>query len=171
MYRYEVQVGEQRLVVELVPRGTGWAAKVGDRTHELRLLHGSPRGNLTVELDGQRLELALDADEGAPGRVLLDELLVRNAPLPAAAQGAASSKPVLLFPVPSPMAGVVQEVLVHQGQVVERGDRLMIIEAMKMENTIHAPASGRVAALAVQERKSVLKGQSLLELQALEEKP
>jgi biotin carboxyl carrier protein len=157
VYSYEVQFGDRRVAVELVQRGTAWEAKVGGRTHTLRLVGGAPGEAVAVEVDGQRLELALDRP------------LVRHAPLPALPAAGAEPRPGSILPVPSPMAGVVQDVLVRPGQVVQRGDRLLVLEAMKMENTIHAPAAGRVAALGVQERNTVLKGQPLLQLQPLEE--
>jgi len=99
----------------------------------------------------------------------LDEASVRPAPLPRLPVAGSDSKKKPVWAVSSPMAGVVQHILVEPGQVVGRGDRLVVLEAMKMENTIHAPAAGRVSALAVNPRKTVLKGEPLLELQALEE--
>ena len=44
------------------------------------------------------------------------------------------------------MPGSVIEVLVKEGEAVEKGQALMIIEAMKMEHTIAAPMAGRVCA-------------------------
>lgn len=169
MFRYEVELGGQRLEVVLRPRGTEWEAEVAGRSYRLRLVGSEGESGLSVELDGQKLEIALDAEGGEPGRVRLDDVLVRAsepvpAPVPAARQSAA-----LFLPVSSPMAGVVQEVLVQPGQVVQRGERLLVLEAMKMENTIYAPSAGRVADLAVEAKKTVLKGQQLLQLQALKE--
>jgi glutaconyl-CoA/methylmalonyl-CoA decarboxylase subunit gamma len=158
VYRYEVDLGGQRLTVELVQRGQAWEARVGDRMHRLRLVGGGAAGEaLAVEVDGERLELSLG------------QARVRQAPLPKLPAATAGPKRGANLPVPSPMAGVVQDILVKPGQVVQRGDRLLVLEAMKMENTIHAPASGRVADLAVHERKTVLKGEPLMQLQPVEE--
>jgi biotin carboxyl carrier protein len=44
--------------------------------------------------------------------------------------------------VPAPMPGLIKQVYVQNGQKVQRGDRLFILEAMKMENDIKAPAEG-----------------------------
>ncbi len=55
--------------------------------------------------------------------------------------------------VTSPMPGLVVAVLVETGQVVRTGEGLLILEAMKMENEIHAPRSGLV------ERVNVVPGQ------------
>ncbi|MGD8243742.1 MAG: biotin/lipoyl-binding protein [Anaerolineae bacterium] len=51
--------------------------------------------------------------------------------------------------VTSPMPGIVIDVLVEVGQAVQTGDRLAILEAMKMENEIRAPYSGVVTSIQV----------------------
>ena len=48
---------------------------------------------------------------------------------------------------------------------MEKGDTLLILEAMKMENVIKAPAAGTVKAVAVQKGQPVEKGALLLELE------
>ncbi|NDR56410.1 acetyl/propionyl/methylcrotonyl-CoA carboxylase subunit alpha [Aliiruegeria sabulilitoris] len=52
--------------------------------------------------------------------------------------------------VEAPMPGLVREVLVQPGQMVERGDRLVILEAMKMEHALSAVRAGRVEAVLVE---------------------
>jgi pyruvate carboxylase subunit B len=49
----------------------------------------------------------------------------------------------------SPMPGIVVDVLVEEGQVVQAGDRLAILEAMKMENEIRSPRTGLVQSVHV----------------------
>lgn len=66
--------------------------------------------------------------------------------------------------VPSPLSGNIFKVLVSQGQQVEEGDTVMILEAMKMETEISAPKSGVVGSINVKEGDSVQVGQSLLTL-------
>ena len=51
----------------------------------------------------------------------------------------------------SPMPGRVTAVLVRPGEHVEKGAALMVLEAMKMEYTIHAPTAGRIEALLFEE--------------------
>ena len=60
------------------------------------------------------------------------------------------------------MSGTVVKVLVNEGDVVEAGQAVLILEAMKMENELPAPVSGRVAKLAVSEGDKVAAGQLLL---------
>jgi biotin carboxyl carrier protein len=67
-------------------------------------------------------------------------------------------------PVKAPMPGMVLKVLVTPGQVVNAGDGLVILEAMKMENVLKAGASATVKAIKVNERTAVEKGAVLIEL-------
>ena len=64
--------------------------------------------------------------------------------------------------VPAPMAGIVLSVNKNVGDAVEKGDILVILEAMKMENEILAPADGVVKAIHVSSNESVESNQPLL---------
>ena len=66
--------------------------------------------------------------------------------------------------ITAPLAGNVWKIDVTQGQRVEEGDRLLILEAMKMENEIVADRDGIVEQLLVQEGNKVTVGQVLLTL-------
>lgn len=74
---------------------------------------------------------------------------------PAAAAGAGNA-------VTSPLPGVILEVSVKVGDVVKRGDKVMVLEAMKMENVIEATADGTVTAIKVGKGDSVLEGAPLV---------
>ena len=65
--------------------------------------------------------------------------------------------------LPSPMPGLLLKLLIKEGDVVETGQRMAIIEAMKMENVIHSPRAGTIAALHAAEGDSILAGQKLVE--------
>ena len=58
----------------------------------------------------------------------------------------------------APMPGTILKVNVANGQAVKKGDVLMILEAMKMENEILSPCDGTVASVAVQVSASVEAG-------------
>jgi biotin carboxyl carrier protein len=66
--------------------------------------------------------------------------------------------------VKAPMPGLVLNIVVEPGQTVEKGDPMIILEAMKMENVIKAAGEGRVKAIKVQKGMAVDKGQLLIEL-------
>jgi 3-methylcrotonyl-CoA carboxylase alpha subunit len=65
----------------------------------------------------------------------------------------------------APMPGKVLEVLVAQGDVVEAGTPLMVLEAMKMEHRIVAAADGTVVAVHFQAGDQVAQGAVLLDLE------
>jgi biotin carboxyl carrier protein len=66
--------------------------------------------------------------------------------------------------VKAPIPGLVTRVLVKRGDQVEAGQPIVMLEAMKMENEILAPRSGKVVELNAKEGKSVTLGELLVEL-------
>ncbi len=96
--------------------------------------------------------------------------LVQAAPAQAAVQAAPAPASAPSAPVPgalsvkAPMPGTVMSFKVTVGQEVKRGDVLLILEAMKMENEIVAPQAGKVAALRVPVSASVNTGDPLVDL-------
>jgi len=71
--------------------------------------------------------------------------------------------------VKSVMPGVVVSLLVSEGDVVEEGQPLLVLEAMKMQNEIDAPAAGTVRLIHVSEGEAVSAGAKLMELEAPEQ--
>jgi biotin carboxyl carrier protein len=66
--------------------------------------------------------------------------------------------------IKAPMPGLVLKILVTEGQEIKKGEPVLILEAMKMENVFKAPADAVVKAIKVVERKAVEKGEVLIEL-------
>lgn len=64
--------------------------------------------------------------------------------------------------ITAPMPGTITDVRVSQGDTVKRGDTLMILEAMKMENELKAPFDGVVSAIEVTKGAAVNAGTLLL---------
>lgn len=65
----------------------------------------------------------------------------------------------------APMPGKILELLIAEGDEVELGQPVAILEAMKMENELKAPVSGTIASIAVSENTNVEKNQLLLEIE------
>lgn len=67
--------------------------------------------------------------------------------------------------IKAPMPGLVLEVSVEVGTQISKGDKVMILEAMKMENVIKAAGDGVVKAIHITKGTAVEKGQLLIEME------
>ncbi|HOY41834.1 MAG TPA: biotin/lipoyl-binding protein [Chitinophagales bacterium] len=67
--------------------------------------------------------------------------------------------------VKAPMPGLVLDILVEAGQSVKKGDNLLILEAMKMENIIKASGNGVVKNININKKDAVEKNQLLIEME------
>jgi oxaloacetate decarboxylase alpha subunit len=107
----------------------------------------------TINVNGQ--SYVVQVSEGG------DLSAVSSAPAqaPAAAPAAAAGEPVT-----APLAGNIWKVVVSAGQVVQVGDVLVILEAMKMETEVRAARAGTVVSVDVKEGDAVQVGDTLLTL-------
>jgi acetyl-CoA/propionyl-CoA carboxylase, biotin carboxylase, biotin carboxyl carrier protein len=112
--------------------------------------HSTRASTATIELDGRRFEATLLRPE--PPHVALARRR-RERAHHGGAHGAAREAVV------SPMQGTVLSVAVAEGEAVEPGQVLCIVEAMKMENEISAHRAGRVAELSIAPGEPVTTGQ------------
>ena len=62
----------------------------------------------------------------------------------------------------APMPGLVLEIGVKVGDTVKKGDRILVLEAMKMENVIKSPTDAVVAAISVEKGKTVEKNEVMV---------
>ncbi len=67
--------------------------------------------------------------------------------------------------IKAPMPGLVLDIPVTVGQEVKKGDGLIVLEAMKMENMIKSPGEGKVKAILIDQGAAVDKGQILIEME------
>jgi biotin carboxyl carrier protein len=118
------------------------------------------RYNITV--NGVAYDVTVDEAGGSP---------VASAPAPAAAPVAAApavaNTPAVAgggTSVTAPMPGTINDIKVKAGDAVKKGQVLLILEAMKMENDIVAPADGTVASVLVNKGDSVNADQTLVSL-------
>jgi hypothetical protein len=65
--------------------------------------------------------------------------------------------------VKAPMPGMVLKVLAHEGQQIAKGDSLLLLEAMKMENIIKSPVDGLIKKIYIAEKDKVEKNQVMVE--------
>jgi biotin carboxyl carrier protein len=67
--------------------------------------------------------------------------------------------------VVAPMPGIVLSIAGKEGDQVNAGDAILVLEAMKMENEIHAPLTGTVKKIQVSEGAEVRAGSELIEFE------
>ena len=103
--------------------------------------------SIVLKINGQRV--ALQAKDRFD--LLLERLGMSNA---------AAAK---VNELKAPMPGLIVDIRVAPGQAVSKGDPLLVLEAMKMENILKAPADGTVGSLKVSLRDNVQKGQVLVQ--------
>lgn len=117
----------------------------------------------TITVNGNVYEVTVE--EGAAGAAAPAVAPKAAAPKPAApkaapkAAGAAGS-----VKVAAPMPGKILAVKANPGQAVKKGDVLLVLEAMKMENEIVAPQDGTVASINVSVGDSVEAGATIATL-------
>ena len=128
----------------------------------------------TVDVNGIQGNIA---DVSVNGVAYSVEMENQAAPAPQAAaapQPAAPAAPVAAAPAPvpagagtivhSPLPGVIISIDVKEGQAVKKGQKLAVLEAMKMENEILSDIDGTVSAILVNKGDSVLEGADILKI-------
>ncbi|MFW6090845.1 MAG: acetyl/propionyl/methylcrotonyl-CoA carboxylase subunit alpha [Actinomycetota bacterium] len=118
------------------------------------------RERITVEVGGKRLEVVVPAGLGASGSG--GGRAARKPAHRSRATGGATS--VGGDALTSPMQGTIVKVAVEDGQQVEAGDLIVVLEAMKMEQPINAHKSGTVAGLTAEVGASVANGAVLCQI-------
>jgi biotin carboxyl carrier protein len=104
---------------------------------------------MTIKVNGTEYELSI--------RDKFD-LLLQKMGISATASSAVQN-------IKAPMPGLIISISVNVGDEVKKGDALLILEAMKMENVIKSPRDGKVKAVKVELRKAVEKNQVLVEFE------
>lgn len=127
----------------------------------MSVLHNGRSYTAVVEnRDNAKKELAIRIN-GALFTVRIEEpldRLLKKLGMDAAATAKAES-------VKAPMPGMVLKILVEPGQTVQKGDPLIILEAMKMENILKASGPATVKTVRATERTAVEKGSVLIEME------
>ncbi|AJQ85813.1 acetyl/propionyl/methylcrotonyl-CoA carboxylase subunit alpha [Xanthomonas oryzae] len=153
-----LEANGERRQLDVRPDADGWQVTNADQTHTLRY-HRHDTG-LRVEMDGRQwrvqvlrdgsLLTLIDAAQRATFHYH-DALMEADQP----AQDAGG--------LTAPMPGRIVSLAATVGQPVTRGQALVVLEAMKMEHTLHAPSDGTVQAYLVAEGDLVADGAALVE--------
>ncbi|WP_084428036.1 acetyl/propionyl/methylcrotonyl-CoA carboxylase subunit alpha [Kibdelosporangium aridum] len=120
-----------------------------------------PRQTVVVEVGGRRLEVSLPGDlalspAGGGGAAAKAKPRKRGGTKGAAAVSGDA--------VAAPMQGTIVKIAVEDGQQVQAGDLIVVLEAMKMENPVNAHKAGTVTGLAVASGETVTQGSVLCEI-------
>ena len=109
---------------------------------------------------------------GTPFKVEIDKPVKKRGPVaapkankPAPLETPPVSKPVSSGAetvISSPLPGVILEVSVKEGESVKKGQKIMVLEAMKMENVIESTTDGKVITIKANKGDSVLEGAPLI---------
>lgn len=156
-----VMVDGRAVPLDLERRGERWTAA----GREASILEAEP-GVYSVLLDGRSFEARIERTEQGwavtiGGRRFEIEV-VDPRRLSRRARGLGQEGRQRLT---APMPGRIVRLLVAQGDAVEAGQGIAVIEAMKMQNELKAPKAGRVAALWAREGATVAAGEVLAEVE------
>jgi biotin carboxyl carrier protein len=136
-------------------------------------INGSPYRVVVQNSDSESVELEVN---GTPFKVELEQKdkksisRIQRVAQPSSDSASSTPKPTVTPPtvskgsnvVNSPLPGVILEIKVKAGDTVKKGDTIMVLEAMKMENNIQATSDGTVARVSVEKGASVLEGSELI---------
>jgi biotin carboxyl carrier protein len=161
--RYHVTVDGQEYQIEILDEQH---ARIGNQVHAIDFVSISNQPVYSLIIDGKSFEAYVYPEESGwqvllAGRQypiqVVDE---REKRLGTVGEGSPGSRAEFLLKAPMP--GLVVAVPVKEGQPVEKGQILLILESMKMQNELRSPRSGSVSRLRVKAGDSVEQKQLLL---------
>lgn len=164
MATHHVIFGDAELMISLTGEGAAVEGKPVDAAI-------SPLGNgvYSILLGGESFRVVLSGGgpettvqcAGATGNVKVESARSRLLKQFAGVTGEAHREMVVRAPMPA----LVVRIEVEVGQQVEKGEGLVVLEAMKMENELNAPHAGIVKEILTEKGKSVEKGALLVKLE------
>jgi acetyl-CoA/propionyl-CoA carboxylase biotin carboxyl carrier protein len=122
-----------------------------------------PRQSVVVEVGGRRVEVSLPGELSLGGNGGGAAGAVRRKPK-ARTRGGAGAGAASGDSVTAPMQGTVVKVAVDEGQTVDAGDLIAVLEAMKMENPVNAHKAGTITGLTVTAGDAITQGTVLAEI-------
>jgi len=164
--KYATAVGDETYIIEINREGE---ITIDGDTHraDLRAIDGL--GTYSLLIDDESHEALVEARGGEIGVLLrgrfylIDVQDERERRLAEATRSFVA--PAGEISIKSPMPGLIVAVRVEPSQNVRKGETLVILESMKMENELKAPRDGKVGVVRIQPRQAVEQGQILVTLE------
>lgn len=158
---YRFQTSDQVYEINLERQGNGYQATIAGQRYTVEVLEARP-GELSLRFDGRPVTLFW-AQQGDSHWVAL-EGCTYELHKPTGRPGQPTSTAISSSVLRAPMPAQVRAVLVSEGNLVESGQTLILLEAMKMEIKLQAPRQARIVHLPVHQGQAVDRDQVLVEL-------
>ncbi len=164
-----VEIGDKEFEADFLKNDIS-SITINGKPYKFEVLKRISENILSLSVNNKVYQIEYDLSQNGKSKIYLDglsfdvgftddtrKLLKKFIQQAKAAAGAGAQ-------VKAPMPGMVVKILVEEGQEVEAGQSIVIIEAMKMENALKAPVTGKVTKIACEENKAVEKDALLLEI-------
>jgi len=158
---YEVTMGERVRQIEVLPDNDGFLVRIDDGKPVSVDVRKPGSNVLSVLCDGLSYEVGLKRNEKSWDVDIYGtthEVQVVDPRRKALRLAAGSDQGLLKTSMP----GRVVRILVKEGDAVAKGDPIIVVEAMKMENEMKAPTDGRIGKIHVAEGQAVEAGSALI---------
>ncbi len=161
--KFTYQLGNQTYTIDIEKTSGGYRARVNGQEYPIQIVQAES-GELSY-LVADQPQTAYWAVDGARRWVFVDgKPFVLTAATPGARTKRGDHAHASEDTIRAPMPGHVRAVQVAEGDSIEKGQTLLVLEAMKMEIRIPAPRSGRIAKLSAQVGQAVEREQVLAEM-------
>ncbi|MFC1887566.1 biotin/lipoyl-containing protein [Candidatus Cloacimonadota bacterium] len=133
--------------------------KINDQKYKARIMEYK-NNNVRVEVNGIEYKVELVSDTAAaPPKLVRSEKPSIGVITPVKVISSSNNKGVK-----APIPGLVLSLLVKEGDLINKGEPVLILEAMKMESEISANISGKINKILIKEGDSVQEGEMLIEI-------
>jgi biotin carboxyl carrier protein len=144
----EIDINGKKYPIDLITTGQNrYHLLINYKSYNLEIVsYDAKAGSAQVKVNNQPISVTVKTE--------LDKLLSR--------MGLNRNNVSVAKDVGAPMPGLILDIVVKEGDEVKKGDKLLILEAMKMENIIKAPGNGKISSIIVNKGDSVDTGQKLI---------
>lgn len=162
--KLQAQIGDDKHEVEIKRDGDRVVAEIDGRKYEIEASEPEPNVFL-LKNDGKIFQAFVSPRSSQPMavRVGTDEIdITLIDPKRLRASAGAGEHAGGLAEIKTAMPGKVVRILISQGDAVEKGDGIIVVEAMKMQNEMRSPKDGKVSEIRVAEGETVGAGDVLV---------